>query len=275
MTVQRQMLSFPNAKINLGLRITGKLPNGYHSIESCLYPIPWHDSLEFIPTNRSSFESSGLEINGKAEQNLVFRAYKLLKKEYPLPEIGIHLHKSIPMGAGLGGGSADAAFMLNMLNEQFQLFLDDSLLEDYAAELGSDCPFFIKNQPALATGTGTDLQTIPLDLSGLHLTVLNPGIHISTQEAYAGVTPNASEHDLETLLFSKDFGRWKSELINDFETSVFPRYPILAGIKSGFYELGAAYAAMSGSGSTLFALSEKPLQMADDWLQFTYRQFVL
>ena len=262
------MLSFPNAKINLGLRITGKLPNGYHSIESCLYPIPWCDALEFIPAKKSSFESSGLEIGGKAEQNLVVKAYRLLKKEYPLAEIAIHLHKAIPMGAGLGGGSADASFMLKMLNEEFQLFLDDSLLEDYAAQLGSDCPFFIKNQPALATGTGTDLKPIPLDLSGLHLMVVNPGIHIGTKAAYAGVTPSQSDQDLEALLLSKDLDLWKKELINDFEQSVFTLHPSLAQIKAQLYDMGAAYAAMSGSGSTLFGLFEAPVQPADQWSDF-------
>ena len=269
------MLSFPNAKINLGLRITGKLPNGYHSIESCLYPIPWTDTLEFIPKKKSSFETSGLPISGKEADNLVVKAYRLLKSEYPLPELSIHLLKSIPMGAGLGGGSADAAFMLRMLNEEFQLFLDDSLLEDYAAQLGSDCPFFIKNQPALATGTGTDLKPISLDLSGMHLLVINPGIHVGTKEAYAGVHPSPSDQDLEALLLSKDFGAWKRALVNDFEKTVFALHPSLAEIKSQLYEMGAQYAAMSGSGSTLFGLFDAPVEKPASWDSIVSRQLVL
>lgn len=275
MSVTTKMLSFPNAKINLGLRVTGKLPNGYHSIESCLYPIPWTDTLEFIPVKKTSFESSGLPISGKESENLVVKAYKLLKREYPLPELSIHLLKSIPMGAGLGGGSADAAFMLRMLNEEFQLFLDDSLLEEYATQLGSDCPFFVRNIPALATGTGTDLKVIPLDLAGLQLVVVNPGIHVGTKEAYAGVNPAPSGQDLEALLLSKDFEAWKDNLINDFEKSVFALHPSLTDIKNQLYELGALYAAMSGSGSTLFGLFEDSVSIPGQWNGMAYRQFTL
>ena len=255
------MLSFPNAKINLGLRITGRLPNGYHRIESCLFPIPWHDALEFVLGKKTSFESSGLPVEGKPEQNLVLKAYQLLKKEHPIAELSIHLHKAIPMGAGLGGGSADAAFMLKMLNEYFRLSLDNSLMEGYAAKLGSDCPFFVQNTPALAKGTGTELQTLDLDLSGLHLVILNPGIHISTREAYGGVAPKPSDQDLEALLLSKDFEKWRKVLVNDFEKSIFERYPLVSGLKKQLYKMGAVYAAMSGSGSALFGLFESAVKI--------------
>lgn len=259
------MLSFPNAKINLGLHITGKLPNGYHTIESCLYPIPWTDALEFVEAKKTSFHSSGINIPGSEKDNLVLKAYKLLKKDYHLPELEIHLHKAIPMGAGLGGGSADAAFMLKMLNEQYQLFLDNSVLEDYAAQLGSDCPFFIENKPALASGTGTDLKTLSLDLSGLQLIVVNPGIHISTQEAYAGVRPAPPETDLESLLTSVNLDTWRELLVNQFEESVFNKYPELKSIKDSFYSLGAGYASMSGSGSTIFGLFKEAVPLPETW----------
>lgn len=263
------MISFPNAKINLGLQITGKLPNGYHAINSCLYPIPITDALEAIPVKKTTFTSTGIDIPGNDKDNLVLKAYRLLKKDYQLPELDIHLLKKIPLGAGLGGGSSDAAFMLKMLSEEFQLFLDDSILEYYAGELGSDCPFFIQNTAAIGTGTGTDLTPISLDLSGLYLQIINPGIHISTQAAYAGVTPKAAEFNLEELLLSKDFSQWKNFLINDFEESVFTLHPELALLKSSRYEAGASYSAMSGSGSTIFGIFDfKPQPLKNSTLSF-------
>ncbi len=269
------MLSFPNAKINLGLQITGKLPNGFHTINSCLYPIPWCDALEFVEAKKTSFQSTGLPIPGSDKNNLVLKAYRLLKKDMPLPELSIHLHKVIPMGAGLGGGSADASFMLKSLNDHFQLFLDDSLLEDYASQLGSDCPFFIQNQAAMATGTGTELSPLDLSLQGLHIVVINPGIHISTQAAYAGVTPKPAATDLTELLLSKDFGRWRSELVNDFEAGLFNQHPVLNQLKTELYEAGALYASMSGSGSTMFGIFEEAIALKPEWQRMEHRQFTL
>lgn len=255
------MICFPNAKINLGLYVTGKLDNGYHSIESCLYPIPINDALEAVAAKKSTLTFSGQAIPGNEKDNLIFKAYKLLKKDYHLPELNIHLHKNIPMGAGLGGGSADGAFMLSLLNEHFQLFLDDSILEGYAAQLGSDCPFFISNTASIATGTGTDLEPIDLDLSGLWLALINPGIHISTQKAYAGVTPKPNEHDLRHLLIQKDFKLWREHLKNDFESSVFQMHPQIGDIKNEMYTNGAVYVSMSGSGSSVFGLfTDQPSQ---------------
>lgn len=265
------MVTFPNAKINLGLSITGKLHNGYHSIESCLYPIPWCDVLEFIPGKKISFSSSGIAIPGEDKDNLVLKAYKLLRKDFGLPELNIHLHKIIPMGAGLGGGSADAAYMLKMLNNEFQLFLDDSVLEDYAAQLGSDCPFFIQNKPAIATGTGTDLEVFDLDLSGKWMLLIKPDVHISTQEAYANVTPKPNEADLKSLLESKDFTLWREKLVNDFEASIFPNHPALREIKEALYQNGAVYAAMSGSGSTLFGLYTKKPEISPAFGKYTHK----
>lgn len=271
------MLVFPNAKINLGLQITERLPNGYHSINTCIYPIPLKDALEFVPAKKkTSFSSSGSSIPSDGKDNLVLRAYKLLKRDFQLPELDIYLHKSIPIGAGLGGGSADAAFMLSALNEHFQLFLDDSFLEDYASQLGSDCPFFIANEPAIASGTGTDLEKLDLDLSGLHMVLVNPGIHISTQAAYAGIKPEASSIDLKELLLSKDFVLWEKELVNDFEVSIFQKHPVLAEIKSQLYERGAIYAAMSGSGSSIFGLFKDDFEdLANLKSKFFYKKMSL
>ena len=248
------MITFPNAKINLGLQVIEKLPSGYHTINTCFYPIPWHDLLEAVPAKKTTFESSGIPIPGNPKDNLCLKAYQLLKKDYHLPNLSIHLHKLIPMGAGLGGGSADAAFMLRLINESFQLFLDDAVLEMYAAQLGSDCPFFVQNKPSMATGTGTELTPINLNLSGCTLLLIYPNLHISTKEAYAGIRPSPAEYDLQTLVLSKDFDAWKETLANDFEPSVFPNYPLLKDIKNQLYQMGALYAGMSGSGATMFGI---------------------
>lgn len=265
------MISFPNAKINLGLHITAKRKDGYHDIESCMIPFPLMDALEMIvSTKNTSFESTGLEIPGDSKDNLILKAYQLLKKDFPnLPHVNIHLHKHIPMGAGLGGGSADAGFALSLMNNLFDLILDDFFLEEYATQLGSDCAFFIENTPKIARGRGELLEPVDLDLGGTHLILINPGIHIGTKEAYAGVTPTAPKVKLEEVLADKS--RWKDELVNDFEASIFPNHPEIAAVKNKLYESGAYYAAMSGSGSSVFGLfDETPLEI--DWKE-TYFQF--
>jgi 4-diphosphocytidyl-2-C-methyl-D-erythritol kinase len=253
------MICFPNAKINLGLHITSKRKDGYHEIETCMVPIPLYDALEIIiDPKKTTFECTGMEIPGNPTDNLILKAFALLKQDFPgLPAAQIHLHKAIPMGAGLGGGSADGAFALTLMNNLFDLLLDDFFLEEYAEQLGSDCPFFIENTLKIATGRGEILESIDLDLKGTHLVVINPGIHIGTKEAYAGVTPSAPKFKLKEVL--ADRSRWKDELINDFEASIFPNHPEIADIKSQLYEAGAYYAAMSGSGSSVFGLfEEKP-----------------
>ena len=262
------MLTFPNAKINLGLQVTGKLPNGYHTISSCLFPIPWCDALEFIEAKKTSFQSSGIPIPGNQQDNLVLKAFKLLKKDYPLPHLSIHLHKTIPMGAGLGGGSADGAFMLTMLNQEFQLFLDDSLMEDYAVQLGSDCPFFIENKPVLVSGRGEVLQSTSLDLTGTYVVLINPNIHISTKEAYSGITPTVPTQLCSTILHQPK-SKWKTLLKNDFEESIFPNHPKIEHIKQELYEAGAWYASMTGSGSTVFGLFETEIALTK-WASFSH-----
>ena len=250
------MLVFPNAKINLGLQVTEKRKDGFHDLVTCMYPVPLTDALEIILSKKTVFTSSGMAIPGNEKDNLILRAYQLLKKDFnDLPPIAIHLHKAIPIGAGLGGGSADAAFALKAMNKLFDLYLEDWFLEDYAAQLGSDCPFFIENTPKIATGRGEILESIDLKLRGNWLVLVNPNIHIGTKEAYAGIEPKRPEVDLKELL--SDRGRWKEELVNDFERSIFENHPEIKAIKEGLYNQGAYYAAMSGSGSTVFGLFDK------------------
>jgi 4-diphosphocytidyl-2-C-methyl-D-erythritol kinase len=253
------MIVFPNAKINLGLRVVSKRSDGYHDLDTVFYPIPVTDILELITNKESdpsafSFTSSGLPIPGETDQNLCYKAYQLLKKDHPaLPSIKVHLHKQIPMGAGLGGGSSDGAFMLTLLNEQFGLQLSNDALQDYALQLGSDCPFFINNQPCSATGRGELMKNIELSLKGYHLVLVCPGIHVSTKEAFHNIVPHAASPTCEELVL-KPLLEWKSTLINDFEVPVFKLYPAIGEIKKTLYEKGAVYASMTGTGSTVYGI---------------------
>lgn len=264
------MINFPNAKINLGLNIIAKRSDGYHDIETCMVPIPLFDALEMIPAKKTVFESSGLEIPGAEKDNLVLKALKLIRKDFPdVGDVHIHLHKNIPMGAGLGGGSADAAFALVLMNKLFDLHLESWFLEEYAAQIGSDCAFFIENKPKIATGRGEVLAPVHVDLMGEYLVLVKPPIHIGTKEAYAGVKPKKSELPLVDILSDKSL--WKDSLLNDFEESIFPKYPELTAIKQRMYDSGAYYAAMSGSGSTVFGLfSQAPpaIKWADGYFVF-------
>ncbi len=257
------MISFPNAKINLGLNILEKRPDGYHNIESVFYPIGWCDILEIIPAPFFSFSSSGLEIPGDPARNLIVSAFKLLQTQGILQEeVSIHLHKVIPMGAGIGGGSADAAFALNMMNDLFTLNLSTSALQELAGRLGSDCPFFIRNKPVFCYDKGGAFEDITLSLKGKYLVAVNPGIHISTVEAYSGVTPQKPETDIRTLI-SAPITHWKHQLKNDFENNLLIKYPAISVLKEQLYQLGAAYASMTGSGSTVYGIfEEKPAAMS-------------
>ncbi|MEQ8713220.1 MAG: 4-(cytidine 5'-diphospho)-2-C-methyl-D-erythritol kinase [Cyclobacteriaceae bacterium] len=267
------MITFPNIKINLGLRITSKREDGYHNIESCFCPIPWCDALEITDADQFSFESSGLPIPGESSSNLVVKAYEQLKKDFDLPPVKVHLLKSIPMGAGLGGGSADGAFMLKLLNEKFKLGLVDEQLEAYALRLGSDCPFFIKNQPVIAKGRGEVFEPINLSLAGKHVVLINPGLHIGTKEAYAGVVPHTPETELKELLEKTSIDGWKDIINNDFEVSAFKLHPSLQLLKDELYNKGALYASMSGSGSTIYGIfdSDPRLDMIDAYRTRTFQ----
>ena len=260
------MLLFPNCKINLGLQITGKRADGYHNIETFFFPVPLKDALEIIDDSKTGdgveFTQSGIPIVGDQKDNLCIKAWQLLKNDFPtLPSIKLHLHKAIPMGAGLGGGSADGSFTLRALNQNYALNLSENQLLAYALQLGSDCPFFIVNTPCLASGRGEQLQPIQLSLSGYQLVVVNPGIHINTRWAFSQLQfdSNASnntkneENDLATII-SGPIENWKEQLVNDFEISVFEKFPSIQFIKESLYEKGALYASMSGSGSSVFGI---------------------
>ncbi len=250
------MIAFPNAKINIGLRVTGKLPSGYHTLKSLMIPTGFCDILEFIPSKKDILYLTGISIPGNNEENLLWKVLKLLREEYTIPPLHIHLHKIIPAGAGLGGGSADAAFFLNMLNEFFKLEMTECAREKMISLIGSDCSFFIRNQPAIITGTGDKIHPFETSLKGMFLTIAFPGFSISTAEAYAGIKPEKETLPLEDLL-KKDMDYWKNQIKNDFEETLFKDYPELKKMKEAFYDSGALYASMSGSGSALYGIFDK------------------
>lgn len=247
------MIVFANAKINIGLQVISRRADGYHNLETVFYPLKLYDAVEVIEAKEINFFSSGLPLEVREEDNLCLRAYQLLKGDFKLPPVHIYLHKVIPMGAGLGGGSADAAFLLKLLNEMFDLGLDEPDLINYARKLGADCAFFIRNIPVLATGIGDVFEDIPVDLSSYHLVVVKPDIHISTAEAYRMVKSNLEGKQLRSAI-QFPISMWKEAIFNDFEMGVFARYPEVEAIKAILYEQGAVFAAMSGSGSAVYGM---------------------
>ena len=284
------MIVCPNAKINLGLEVVRRREDGYHDIETLFVPVPeMRDVLEVVKADEPGMTCYGIPCGVPMEKNLCFKAFRLMQKSYGIGDIHIFLYKNIPMGAGLGGGSSDAAFTLIALNEVFKMGLSKERLAELAAELGSDCPFFIYNQPMFATGRGEKLEPYPIDLSGYRIEVVTPGIHISTAEAYAGVDaikgldvstspgvtkegmsfrPNAvsgeisdTRQTLKPLKYRLNSGveNWRENVVNDFEAYAFAKYPILADIKNSFYERGAVYASMTGSGSAVYGIFPKSL----------------
>ena len=251
------MVLFPNCKINLGLNIICKRADGYHDLETVFYPINLKDVLEVIQANETSFHLSGLPVNGNIKDNLCSKAYQLLKDDFPhLPPLSIHLHKAIPLGAGLGGGSSDGAFMLQMVNKKFQLNLSEEQLINYALRLGSDCPFFIINKPCFATGRGENLTPVDVDLSGYKIVLIYPGIHISTKDAFANLFPAVPEKRIPEII-KQPISTWKDDLANDFEKNVFEKFPAIKEIKDRLYNEGAVYSSMTGSGSTIFGIFEE------------------
>lgn len=256
------MIVFPNIKINLGLSITEKRPDGYHNLETVFYPVALEDALEIRALPEASLPEAdkkitlhqyGMEIAGNPEDNLVAKAYSLLDKEFHLPPVEIHLYKHIPSGAGLGGGSSDAAFMLKLLNGHFHLNLSEEQLEIYAATLGADCAFFIKNKPVYAEGIGNIFSPIELSLKGYQIMIVKPDVFVSTREAFANIHPHHPEYPIKEVI-RRPVAEWKDILINDFEASVFPQHPVIGEIKQELYNQGAIYASMSGSGSSVFGL---------------------
>ena len=255
------MTIHPNCKINLGLNIIERRPDGYHNIETVFYPVPLCDALSVETAESDRLETTGIPVAGSPEDNLVMKVVNLLRGEgFEIPPLRIRLEKNIPSGAGLGGGSSDAAAMMRLLNEMFHLGMDDDKMCRLIVRLGADCPFFIINRPVLAKGIGDRIKPIALSLSGWHLSLIKPDVFVSTKEAYSSVVPRKPERPIEEVL-REPVDTWKEGLTNDFEASVFALHPSIGHIKEELYARGAFYAAMSGSGSSLFALSRVPINI--------------
>jgi 4-diphosphocytidyl-2-C-methyl-D-erythritol kinase len=255
------MVLFPNAKINIGLNILNKRDDGYHDIETLFYPIGLKDALEYVVNglDQVRFTTTGLALNINSEKNIVLKAYRLMQEEHSLPGLDIHLHKAIPSGAGLGGGSADAAFFLRSLDEYFELKVSPGKLKSLAGRLGADCPFFLLNKPSYATGTGDSLMSVDLSLKGYYLLLVKPPFEIDTKMAYTGVVPQACPHDFLGIIGGKAEG-WKDKIKNDFEPSLFHKFPELGLLKDKLSGMGATYVSMSGSGSSVYAIfDQKPI----------------
>jgi 4-diphosphocytidyl-2-C-methyl-D-erythritol kinase len=252
------MIVFPNAKINIGINITARRRDGYHNIETIFYPVRLFDALEALPGNELTFHASGLGIPGRVEDNLCIKAFELLKKDHALQPLNIHLHKHIPIGAGLGGGSADAAFFIKLIDRQFGLGLSTDRMLDYSRQLGADCAFFIRSEPVFAFEKGDQFEIIKLDLSKYCTVLVMPPAHVSTSEAYRGVKPAEVNESLYELI-REPVQDWKHFIKNDFEASVFKNHPVIRGVKAALYEAGALFASMSGSGASVFGIfNEKP-----------------
>jgi 4-diphosphocytidyl-2-C-methyl-D-erythritol kinase len=263
------MVTFPHCKINLGLQVISRRPDGFHNIETCFYPIAWNDILEILPSQEAKLDITGLRIAGESTENLCWKAYQLIKKDFDLPPVHIHLHKLLPSGAGLGGGSSDAAFTLRTINEIFQLHLSPEKLVAYASSLGSDCTFFLQDSPMMGTGRGEVIDPINVKLKGKYLILLKPDIHVSTSDAYAGVKPREPLRSVRAIV-ETELEKWRESLANDFEESVFRKFPQLGELKNRLYQVGAVYASMSGSGSSVFGIFDHPVDMKSEFAGMTY-----
>ena len=261
------MITYPNAKINLGLNIVEKRPDGYHNLETVFYPINLQDAIEVTKLEGDEdyhLKISGVQIEGSADNNLVVKAYRLLKKDFPnIGGIDIHMFKHIPTGAGLGGGSADAAFMIKLLNDKFKLNLSIEKMEEYATILGADCAFFIQNKPVFASGIGNIFEPINLSLKGYYIVLVKPDIFVSTKDAFANISPKKPQQSLKEII-RMPIETWRATMKNDFEDSVFQKFPEIAAIKDKLYDMGAIYAAMSGSGSSVFGIFREQVEFVDE-----------
>ena len=269
------MISFPGVKINIGLSVLNKRTDGYHNIQSIFYPVTsYNDCIEIIESDKFSFEKHGIVIAGNDNENLCYKAYELLKKDFSLPAVSIKLLKRIPTGAGLGGGSSNASSTLLLLNDLFKLNLSKQILSDYAAKLGSDCPFFILNQAAFINGRGEIIEPIKLDLKGYFLTIINPGFSISTKNAYENIKCN--DHPIDIKAVSQlPIWLWKDLICNDFEQFAFSTHPDLLQIKQSLYKSGSLYVSMTGSGSSVYAISESQLNLPKQIKRFGFWQGLL
>lgn len=275
------MLTKPICKINLGLNVVERRPDGYHNLETVFYPVPICDTLEvfemddaFPSPYNCDLKVTNITIDGDEQKNLVVRAYNLLKQDFPsLPRIHAHLYKDIPTQAGMGGGSSDCGFMITLLNEQFHLGLSNEQMIRYAARLGADCAFFILNKPCYAEGIGERLEPIDLDLSGWYLAVVRPYIPVPTKEAFSLITPQHPAKNCRDIVM-QPVETWRDSLTNDFEKSVFALHPEIGDIKDRLYDLGATYAAMSGSGSSLFGLFRQTVSLDEFDAEGTFRTII-
>lgn len=264
------MVVFPSCKINLGLQVIGKRPDGFHDISTCFYPVPWSDVLEIVPSKDFSFSSSGDPIPGATADNLCVRAYELLRKDFNLKPVAIHLLKTVPIGAGLGGGSSDGASALMLLNDLFELALTGAQLESYAAQLGSDCPFFIRNTPMLGTGRGEILTPVQVSLKDRFLVIVTPEVQISTAGAFAKIIPRTAEVDVRTIVENHRMSDWKLLLRNDFEPALFQQFPLIDAIHKKLYAFGATFASLSGSGSSVFGIFDSERDLRDEFGSVRY-----
>lgn len=267
------MVTFPNAKINLGLNVLSRRPDGYHNISSCFYPVDWKDILEIVPFDNFVFDATGIDIPGNPHENLCVRAYELIKADHDIPPVHIHLHKLIPLGAGLGGGSSDGTFTLKMLDDLFELKLGSDRLLKYAAQLGSDCPFFIANAARLVSGVGDQFEELSVNISGLSICIVHPKEHIDTREAYTGIVPQSPDVSIKEILLNTPVSEWRLTLKNDFEDTVMDKLPVLCGIKEVLYEHGAIYASMTGSGSAMYGLFRTDAELSNLETSFGHYHF--
>ena len=255
------MVIFPNCKINIGLQVLNKRTDGYHNLQTIFYPVTIYDALEVIDNDNSlepfNLSASGIEVSSTPDSNICNKAYLLLKQDFPgLPSVKVHLHKNIPIGAGLGGGSSDGTNMLLLLNKKYELDISNEQLLDYSLQLGSDCPFFLMNQPSYAEGRGEKLEQISLDLSAYRILIVNPGIHVNTKWAFTKIQPSENKYDLRKVI-TKPIDTWKESIENDFEQVVFSNWPEIGEIKKEMYKKGALYVSMSGSGSSIFGIFDR------------------
>ncbi len=256
------MLAFANAKINIGLNVTEKLPDGYHNIQTVFYPVKIIDVVEITDASALSCHVEGIDISGDREENICYKAFRLLQKDFDIPSQQITLLKNIPVGAGLGGGSSDAAHLIKIVNNKFNLGMTVPKMAQYASALGADCAFFIENKPVYAYGRGDQFKPVKLDLSAYQIVLVKPDVHVSTAEAYAGMVPQANAENLPDLV-AQPVNTWKAQVKNDFEPLVFRKYPEIKDVKTALYDSGALYAAMSGSGSSVFGIFDQSIRLPD------------
>lgn len=267
------MIVFPNCKINLGLQVTGKRPDGFHNLSTVFYPVNWCDIAEVkLHNGKEDFKllTSGLTVSGSVEDNILFKTHQLIKRQYTIPPVEVFLHKQLPMGAGLGGGSADAVFFMKALIQESGIVVPEELQLRWAEALGSDCPFFVHNVPVYAQGRGEVVESCNVNLDAYAIVVVYPGIHSNTKDAFDGIVPRTSDRNLKELIETLPPERWREGVVNNFETTIFKKYPVIAELKNYLYSNGAVYASLSGSGSAVYGIfnTVKPLTFPPDYLFF-------